>query len=569
MSDHSKKPRIMYNVMIGIFISFNLILLSILYINGTNWEFSRYGLISILTPYYWISVLLFVMFYIRILFTKSTYNTFFHILPILLFIIILFGTPTLIEGTPRFGFTFRGGGIVDYIVRTGHITMNYSEIGLLSMYQNWPAMFLLGSIIHLITELSINNILIYTPIVSQFFYMIPLYIIFNEIFYNDKRQIFFACSLFFAANWINQDFFSGQNIGYFYCFFTLSIFLVMISKYQDDLMERPRNIYMFSFLFILSYASTVIGHGLSSIAIFLYVSGYMVVLLILSKMNTNRNFLNLSRTVNLILLTAMILNIWALYGVSHRLFTKGVTKISETSFINLITHFEKTTNLSPDTVEKIDYMPQLKIIYALVFLSISLVILIISIYNIHNDILLISNPIVLCIVILVSNLVLYLTNFYGAEAIIRAYFFSLIILSFLTTLALNMRYGKYVVIMFLLLSVPSHMILHYSNELIYYQPKSSISCMNFLYQNSIDGSIILGYGLLDSSTNFEKYIRRSLTLETIEDVRPSISTYVPMYTSLTNLGCTYEEILNKNYNKIYSSQRDDNLYHANGRGDPI
>lgn len=566
MSDYPKKPKAIIE-MIGIFISFNLVLLCILNINNTYWEFSQNGLISILTHYYWIAVILFMVFYMSTLCSKSTPMVI-RMITILLFIIILFGSPTLIEGTPRFGYTFRGGGIADYIVRTGHISVNYSDVGLLSMYQNWPAIFILGAIIHQISEVSISNILLFTPIISQSFYMIPLYFIFNNFFHSDKRRTFFACSLFYAANWINQDFFSSQNIGYFYCYFTLSIFLMMLAKYQDSLTKSPINICAYSFLFILSYAAAVIGHGLSSIATYLYLLGYMTVLSILFKKDKNRSFWSFSRTIKLMLLILVILNFWISYGLSFTLFTKGVNKIGTTSYMNVISHFEKTATLSPEIAGKSDWMPQLKLIYGLLFLLIGIMSLISYLYNMRYDIKSISNPIVLSIVVLASNSVLFITNLYGGEAIIRAYFFSLIVLSFLATLLLNSHHAKHMIIIFLLLSLPAHMLLHYSNEIIYYNPESSLCCINFLYHNSIDGSIILGYDLLDSSTKYEKYIKKPLSLDILEDIESNLSTYVPVYTSITKFDVEnmyiYEKILDKNYDKIYSSKQSDKLYYANG-----
>jgi hypothetical protein len=103
-------------------------------------------------------------------------------------------------------------GIIDYIARHGGVDRN---IGTLSAYHNWPGFFALNA---LITETTgLKSPLSYAPWAPIFFNLVflgALPLIFRT-FTSDRRLIWLAVWFFFLTNWVGQDYFAPQAMGYF------------------------------------------------------------------------------------------------------------------------------------------------------------------------------------------------------------------------------------------------------------------------------------------------------------------------------------------------------------------
>ena len=554
---------------IGVLFSFNLILLSIVHINVEPWKINEFGLISILPVTYFIGLVTFSILYILLL--HYSQSKLFLIVSILILIAILFGTPTLIEGTPRFGYTFRGGGAVDYIVRTGHTNTNWSETGLLSMYQNWPAVFFLGAFIHQIADINILNILLLTPVVSQIFYFIPLYLIFS-ILLRDTQKVFFACSLFYVMNWANQDFFACQNMGLFLSLLTLALFLKIATN-------RGINV-EFMVLFIIAFSSVVIAHGLSSVASFLYIALCLLAFSISEVIKQDKIIQLKNIKIALILLMFVILSFDAMYVVSGHIFSTGITATLATDFLNIVTHFQASEQLGYSGSPIHAFLSKLKIEDALLFIFIGLLGLIYYLYSIRFKLKFINTQTIFCLCILFVNLILYMTAMYASEALIRAFLFSIVSLSYFSVQLLDSKKLISLLLIFFIISTPAHILLHYSNEQFEYYSPSHISCMNFFYQNSKEDSTIRGFKLLDALKNYEKYTHSSFSFEKDDNglygfeqnSLESGLTYVVMSKNIRNRASNYrvpviineyEKRLSHLYNLVYVSG-DSNLYFKGG-----
>ena len=119
-------------------------------------------------------------------------------------VLMLHGTPAIIEEVPRFAVTWRHAGITDYIVQHGSVDPG------IDAYFNWPGFFILCATFQELAGLgSLTGLARWGSLFFELLYLAPLLMIFRG-FTRDRRVIWAAVFLFYATNWIGQDYFSPQ-----------------------------------------------------------------------------------------------------------------------------------------------------------------------------------------------------------------------------------------------------------------------------------------------------------------------------------------------------------------------
>lgn len=498
--------------LIGIFCSLILVLLSIAHTSRFTLELDNWGLIKVLPISYIVGIILFSVFHLYIIFNSKSY--FLNVMCILLLIIILFGTATLLEGTPRFIFSYKASTNIDYILRSGHSCVDWSILGENSRFQHWPLVYYFSVITLIISKTDINTLLLFAPVASQILYMFPLLLIFNKTL-SQYKHIFIACSFFFLMNWVNQDFLSNQNMGLFFSLLVISILVLMILGAKSG--------WGHILLFLIVFFCVVGSHGLSSIATFAYVSSFLVIVVVISSLwrdNPNfKNIINQKLYSILILFMFAVLLFWAIYVVDIQLFSSGVRGIASTSFSNLFSNYAASQQLADRGTYAHIVLAKLKTYYAAIFCFIALMGLFHYLLKIKFNLNKIDARSMLFFSILFVNFILYISGMYGDEAIIRAFLLSLICLSFFCTYLIDNKKLYLLLLVFFILSMPMHVLLHYSNENENYVSPAYISSTSFFYQNSIEDTIVLGTGIVEARKNFERYSFKYLSDNNIDDSR--------------------------------------------------
>jgi hypothetical protein len=132
-------------------------------------------------------------------------------------VVILYGTPALVEAVPRFAVTWRHTGITDYVLT--HHGVN-PEI---DAYFNWPGFFfLLGILVKATGVHSAISFGSWAPVFFEALYLAPLLAILTALTSN-RRLVWLAVWLFYATNWIGQDYMSPQASVYFMYLVILAI----------------------------------------------------------------------------------------------------------------------------------------------------------------------------------------------------------------------------------------------------------------------------------------------------------------------------------------------------------
>ncbi|MDQ3669799.1 MAG: hypothetical protein M3377_05905 [Actinomycetota bacterium] len=192
-------------------------------------EMNGLGLVSILPPEALAALALVAAAFTLALATRSPKVVGLGALVVLVF--VLFGATTLVEDIPRFDVTWRHIGVTDYVLRHGSVDPN------IDAYFNWPGFFILSAFL---TELAgAHSLLWFTPwapIVFNLLYLGPVLMLYRAAT-RDWRVVLLAVWLFYAANWIGQDYFAPQALAYF---FHLTVLAVVVTWFlHDGVPPRP------------------------------------------------------------------------------------------------------------------------------------------------------------------------------------------------------------------------------------------------------------------------------------------------------------------------------------------
>lgn len=173
-------------------------------------DMDDFGLITILpVSYYAACAVLLVSFCLAVYRQANERILLLHIIALIIFI---HGTPVILYGTMRYSWAWKHVGIVDYIQRHGSVDFN---IDIMNAYHNWPGFFTLNA---LITEVagfeSPLSYALWTPVFFDLLFLGPLLLIFKACV-RDQRLIWLSVWFFYLTNWVGQDYFSPQALGYF------------------------------------------------------------------------------------------------------------------------------------------------------------------------------------------------------------------------------------------------------------------------------------------------------------------------------------------------------------------
>lgn len=122
-------------------------------------------------------------------------------------VVMLYGTAPLLYAEPRYTWTYKIIGVVQYINANGHPN------GSIDIYQNWPGFFALAA---WFTKLAgLGSPLAYAKWAQLFYELaaLPLLYLIYEALGLTKRQRWVAILLYSASNWIGQDYLSPQATG--------------------------------------------------------------------------------------------------------------------------------------------------------------------------------------------------------------------------------------------------------------------------------------------------------------------------------------------------------------------
>ncbi len=142
-------------------------------------------------------------------------------------VLILFGTPSFVEYGPRTQSAWRLAGIVDYIAQNHSIDRSFDA------FFNWPGFFIVVSFVTEAAGLESSlELARWAPLFFNLAYALPLLVIFRALALSD-RQMWLGLWIFFAGNWIGQDYLAPQAFAYFIYLVIIALILAAFPAGED------------------------------------------------------------------------------------------------------------------------------------------------------------------------------------------------------------------------------------------------------------------------------------------------------------------------------------------------
>jgi hypothetical protein len=125
-------------------------------------------------------------------------------------VIMLFGTASAVEPTARLVDSWVHAGFVQYMFVHGHVLNGYDA------RFSWPGGFSLGAVLVAFTgQTNALDFLRWAPLVFELLYLPPLLVI-AKCSGVGRRAGWLGVTLFYVANWTDQDYFSPQALNLFF-----------------------------------------------------------------------------------------------------------------------------------------------------------------------------------------------------------------------------------------------------------------------------------------------------------------------------------------------------------------
>lgn len=166
-----------------------------------------YGLINALSPLYYVALALLIISFASNLRVKQ-YRSALLGTHLVILVFLVHGAPEIIEQAPRFETAYLHVGFVGYIANTGDLLQNFDA------RFSWPSFFEGVAMLDKVAGVGSAEVFLrWWPVAMNLLYLPLIYGIANE-FLKSPLKAWVAAGLFPLANWVGQDYFSPQSMGY-------------------------------------------------------------------------------------------------------------------------------------------------------------------------------------------------------------------------------------------------------------------------------------------------------------------------------------------------------------------
>jgi hypothetical protein len=186
------------------------------------------GLISVLPWQTWLAFGLLTLGFIAC-WQRADQLTWLLLVHVLLLVIMLYGLPVLITHEPSGPIVFRHAGITENLIRTRVVNTR------IDAYFSWPGFFMgLASLVKFAGAPSALSFATWATVAFNLLFLPPLLLLARTLT-RDPRLVWGMIWLFYAANWINQDYLSPQAFGYLFYLTILGLLLTYFRPHGTDL----------------------------------------------------------------------------------------------------------------------------------------------------------------------------------------------------------------------------------------------------------------------------------------------------------------------------------------------
>jgi phosphate starvation-inducible membrane PsiE len=249
--------------------------------HGDQARIGAWGLIQALPALYFVSTALLTVSFFAELFGRDRSNSLVLAVHVVGMVVLLHGAPGFLESEPRFATAWLHAGF------TGQILDRGVSAPKIDARFNWPGFFGAAAAVSGAGGLkSALPLLRWAPVFMVLLYLPSLYVIGRQLT-RSSTTAWLGLWLFLLVNWVGQDYFAPQTVGFVLYLTTIAIIVTFfrdgrhlplgsrLSRWRDelprdgfpDLVATPRLRIALIVLFVLSAAALAVSHQLSPIAL--------------------------------------------------------------------------------------------------------------------------------------------------------------------------------------------------------------------------------------------------------------------------------------------------------------
>lgn len=410
------------------------------------------------------------------------------------FITLVHGAPSLIYEAPRYAWAYKHIGVTEYIQRLGSVNPY------IDAYFNWPGFFSLSAFF---TEVAGKESALafagWAPLFFNFIYVYALLFIFSA-FTDDQRLIWLSVWFFCIANWVGQDYFSPQALGYFFHLVLLGLYLKWFGRKDTARKTSPVNTRPFQKVGLMAMIIILFGVTTATHQLTPFMTLASVAALVVSRRN---------RSPALPVLMVVVLTSWIIYPAAA--YTEGHLPEMVASLGQLGSNYVSSTSErftgSDERLFVLNVRTWLSsALWGLAFLG--------TIQRWRKGYWDIS-----CALLAAAPFPMIFLQSYGGEMMLRIYLFSLPFMAFFvaslfytspTTGADHRTLGGTVLLSGIL--IVGLMFTYYGNERMNYFSTAEVKAFQYIYQKAPPDSLILtaSFNVPGKVRNYEDYANRTL-----------------------------------------------------------
>ncbi len=217
------------------------------------------GLVSVLPLGWFLSLGLIVISFVWTLVDERCPN-WLRTAHILMFIVLIHGTPAMVYGTLRYSWAWKHIGVIEYFQRKG--ALNPSE-PVLGPYHNWPGFFTLWAFATKFAGAkSALAFASWAPVYFNVAMLAPL-TAFYRSFTRDNRLVALALWIFYIGSWVGQDYFAPQALNFILYIVILVLWLRFLDPSLTDISRSVRR--SATVLLLLLEATVASSHQLTPV----------------------------------------------------------------------------------------------------------------------------------------------------------------------------------------------------------------------------------------------------------------------------------------------------------------